>query len=275
MLDALDEATDLAPLAQLLADPQVEVIVHAGRQDIALLASLCAHRGHPDLRHSGRGRLRRTVGAGRATTRCLREVLGVRVQKTASYTRWDRRPLDAEQLAYAREDVLHLLDLAAELERRLSANGRLGLGARGVPLPRARQRRARHRHGLRAAAAGQLALPLRAGDRARARGMARAGGRAPGSPGDDCAQRRRAGRTGEARTAHARATRAGPRRQPRQPAPTRHRSARHDRSRRRSASDPGRGRAPRGRAPRSTGPRSPSPRRSCAHGRSRRGSPTS
>src|ERR1019366_291311 len=52
-------------------------------------------------------------------------VLGVRVQKTASYTRWDRRPLDAEQLAYAREDVLHLLDLAAELERRLGADGRL------------------------------------------------------------------------------------------------------------------------------------------------------
>src|ERR1700684_534568 len=56
----------------------------------------------------------------------LREVLGVRVQKTASYTRWDRRPLDAEQLAYAREDVLHLLDLAAALERRLAADGRLG-----------------------------------------------------------------------------------------------------------------------------------------------------
>ena len=44
----------------------------------------------------------------------------MRVQKTASYTRWDRRPLDAEQLAYAREDVLHLLELATELERRLA-----------------------------------------------------------------------------------------------------------------------------------------------------------
>ena len=49
----------------------------------------------------------------------------MRVQKTASYTRWDRRPLDAEQLAYAREDVLHLLELAGSLERRLGASGRL------------------------------------------------------------------------------------------------------------------------------------------------------
>jgi len=49
----------------------------------------------------------------------------VRVQKTASYTRWDRRPLNPEQLAYAREDVLHLLEMASELERRLVASGRL------------------------------------------------------------------------------------------------------------------------------------------------------
>ena len=37
VLDALDESTDLAPLAALLADPQIEVVVHAGRQDVALL----------------------------------------------------------------------------------------------------------------------------------------------------------------------------------------------------------------------------------------------
>ena len=55
----------------------------------------------------------------------LREVLGIRVQKTASYTRWDRRPLDAEQLAYAREDVLHLLELASELQQRLLDGERL------------------------------------------------------------------------------------------------------------------------------------------------------
>src|ERR1039458_10777262 len=37
VLDVLDEQTDLGPLAALLADPQIEVIVHAGRQDAALL----------------------------------------------------------------------------------------------------------------------------------------------------------------------------------------------------------------------------------------------
>jgi ribonuclease D len=33
----------------------------------------------------------------------------LRVGKTASYTRWDARPLTAEQLSYAAEDVVHLL----------------------------------------------------------------------------------------------------------------------------------------------------------------------
>jgi len=125
VLDALDEQTDLAPLATILADPQIEVVVHAGRQDIALLRR-CAQTEVTRIFDTqiAAGFAGLSAQAGYDTL--LREVLGVRVQKTASYTRWDRRPLDAEQLAYAREDVLHLLDLAAELQQRLAAGERLG-----------------------------------------------------------------------------------------------------------------------------------------------------
>ena len=124
VLDVLDEQTDLGPLAALLADPQIEVIVHAGRQDVALLRR-CARTEVTRIFDTqiAAGFAGLSAQAGYDTL--LREVLGVRVQKTASYTRWDRRPLDAEQLAYAREDVLHLLDLAAELQRRLAADERL------------------------------------------------------------------------------------------------------------------------------------------------------
>ena len=124
VLDALDEHLDLAPLAALLADPALEVVVHAGRQDVALLRR--------DLRTEVTRIFDTQIAAGFAGLAAqagydtlLREMLGVRVQKTASYTRWDRRPLDDEQLAYAREDVLHLLELAGSLERHLGASGRL------------------------------------------------------------------------------------------------------------------------------------------------------
>lgn len=55
----------------------------------------------------------------------LNQVLGMRVAKSASFTRWDARPLSKEQRSYAREDVAHLVELAGEIERRLEKLGRL------------------------------------------------------------------------------------------------------------------------------------------------------
>src|SRR5438477_7816830 len=36
LIDGLDDV-DVTPVAQLLADPQIEVVLHAGRQDVAIL----------------------------------------------------------------------------------------------------------------------------------------------------------------------------------------------------------------------------------------------
>jgi ribonuclease D len=125
LLDPLaDDPFDPAPLADVMADPAIEIVLHAGRQDVALLRRLwrCEIRNVFDTQ----------VAAGFAGMRAqlsyeglLREVVDVRLRKTASFTRWDRRPLSPEQLEYAREDVLHLLALAAALQDRLRAIGRL------------------------------------------------------------------------------------------------------------------------------------------------------
>jgi ribonuclease D len=123
VIDALDE-TDPSPLAKVLADPSVEVIMHAGRQDVAI------------LRRAWRTELNRIfdtqiaagfagAGAQAGYANLLGAILGRRVGKTASYTRWDARPLTAEQLRYAAEDVAHLLELSDELQGRLSNTGRL------------------------------------------------------------------------------------------------------------------------------------------------------
>ena len=123
VLDPLD-GFDPEPLAEVLADPEVEIVLHAGRQDVAILrrqwnttftnvfdtqiaagfAGFSAQAGYNGLLH---------------------DVLHVRLPKTASFTRWDARPLTDEQLLYARGDVEHLLALADELGERLSSRGRL------------------------------------------------------------------------------------------------------------------------------------------------------
>jgi ribonuclease D len=123
LIDSLSRV-DVAPLAQLLGDPSMEIVLHAGRQDVAI------------LRRAWRTELNNIfdtqIAAGFAGASAqagygnlLGSVLGQRVGKTASYTRWDARPLTGEQLGYAAEDVAHLLQLADEIQRRLSSSGRL------------------------------------------------------------------------------------------------------------------------------------------------------
>jgi ribonuclease D len=124
LIDPLVEGLESAPLAQILADPAVQVVVHAGRQDIALVrrvfATEVSNVFDTQVAAGFAG-----LGAQSSYDSLLGEVLDLRVAKTASFTRWDARPLSEEQLAYAREDVVHLLELAGELERRLSDLGRL------------------------------------------------------------------------------------------------------------------------------------------------------
>jgi ribonuclease D len=119
-----DDPPDPGPLARVLADPAVEVVVHAGRQDIAL------------LRRTWRTEVTRVfdtqlaagfVGFGNQEgyESLVRKVLGVRLRGAEGFTRWDRRPLTAQQLEYAADDARLLLALGDEIERRLEHRGRL------------------------------------------------------------------------------------------------------------------------------------------------------
>jgi ribonuclease D len=123
IVDPLASDLDGAPLAAVLADPAIRVVVHAGRQDLALLR----RRFGAEVRNVFDTQVAAGfvgMGAQCSYHSLLSELLGVHLAKGASFTRWDARPLSAEQLSYAREDVEHLLELAAELQRRLDALGR-------------------------------------------------------------------------------------------------------------------------------------------------------
>jgi ribonuclease D len=123
LIDALDDI-DTGPLAALMADPAIEIVLHAGRQDVAILRRVW----RTEITSVFDTQIAAGFAGGGAQTgygNLLGAILGRRVGKTASYTRWDARPLTGEQLSYAAEDVVHLLELADELQRRLTETGRL------------------------------------------------------------------------------------------------------------------------------------------------------
>jgi ribonuclease D len=124
LIDPLSGELDTSPLADVLADPQIQIVVHAGRQDVALLrrtlSTEIVNVFDTQLAAGFAG-----LAAQRSYESLLSQVLGVRLAKSASFTRWDRRPLTDEQISYAREDVLHLLQLAGALQQRLTELGRL------------------------------------------------------------------------------------------------------------------------------------------------------
>jgi ribonuclease D len=124
LIDPLQSGLDASPLAQLLVDPEVEIVVHAGRQDIALLrralSTEVVNVFDTQVAAGFTG-----LGAQISYDSLLQDTLGLRLAESASFTRWDKRPLSAEQLAYAREDVVHLLQAADVLKGRLAKLGRL------------------------------------------------------------------------------------------------------------------------------------------------------
>lgn len=124
LIDPLDKSIDPAPVAEVLADPAIEVILHAARQDIALLRRTWeteVTRVFDTQVAAAFAGLRAQIGY----EALLRGVLGVKLSKSASFTKWDRRPLTPEQLLYAREDVLHLEDAAVRIQEQLLEAGRL------------------------------------------------------------------------------------------------------------------------------------------------------
>lgn len=118
------EIDDLSPVWEAVADPEREILLHAGGQDMeivwdqgnvlprrifdtqvaAALLGMGEQPGYADL---------------------VRRILKVKLQKGERTTNWGKRPLTEAQMQYALDDVLHLHGLYDELVSQLEARGRL------------------------------------------------------------------------------------------------------------------------------------------------------
>jgi ribonuclease D len=115
-------AADPAPLGAVLAGPGC-MVAHAADQDLSILerACGCAPSQLFDTQVAAG-----FIGMGTPSLAAtVEKLLGARLTKGDRLTDWTRRPLRAEQRAYAAADVEYLLPLHDELVRRLDAMGRL------------------------------------------------------------------------------------------------------------------------------------------------------
>ena len=117
------EGAPLEPVAELMADPAVEKVMHAPSGDLAAFVL------HHDVRPRNIFDTQLAAGfvgfgGSPSLERLLDQAVGVRLRHDEGFTDWQRRPLTPVQIEYAADDVRHLLAAAAALRQRLAEQGR-------------------------------------------------------------------------------------------------------------------------------------------------------
>jgi len=109
---------DLKPFFAVLANPCVEKVAHAGRQDMELFYRLAGRMPAPVFDTQVAAAMV-GYGAQPGYAPLVERLFAVTLDKTETLTDWGRRPLTAAQIAYAVDDVRYLLPLYERLRQRL------------------------------------------------------------------------------------------------------------------------------------------------------------
>jgi len=112
----------LEPVAALAADASVCKVLHAARQDMEVLAPFTGPLRNVFDTQVAAALLGFPAQVGYGDL--VSQLLDVQLHKAHTRTDWSRRPLSAEQIEYALDDVRYLLPLRSLLSERLHAQGR-------------------------------------------------------------------------------------------------------------------------------------------------------
>jgi ribonuclease D len=115
---------DLSPLFALLADGDITKVMHACRQDMEIFHHLSGITPAPvfDTQVAALllGYADQIGYAG-----LVKEISGVTLDKLHTRTDWSQRPLSDDQIRYAADDVIYLVDIYRHIVTELQALGRL------------------------------------------------------------------------------------------------------------------------------------------------------
>ena len=110
-------------LSPLLADAANTCVMHSASEDLEALSG-AVPAGIGTLFDTQIAAAMTGLGAGLSYQKLVAAITGVDLPKAETRSDWLRRPLSAEQLEYAAQDVVHLPALHAELDARLEQRSR-------------------------------------------------------------------------------------------------------------------------------------------------------
>jgi ribonuclease D len=119
------EVQDLGPVLEVLLDPTVVKVVHAGGQDLEILTRLAGSPPTPVFDTQVAATLAGFPSQA-GYSRLVKDLFDVDLDKSDTFTDWARRPLTPAQIEYALSDVRYLPPMYVELTSRLEGAGRIG-----------------------------------------------------------------------------------------------------------------------------------------------------
>jgi len=122
-IDPMAEGIDLAPLFELLANPQILKVFHAARQDLEIFF-LQGGRLPTPIFDSQVAAMVCGFGDSVSYETLAARLAGARIDKSFRFTDWSKRPLSDRQLTYALGDVTHLRLIYEKLSKRVHASER-------------------------------------------------------------------------------------------------------------------------------------------------------
>ncbi len=122
-IDPLADGINLKPLYDLLANPAVLKVFHAGRQDLEIFYTATTTVPTPVF-DSQVAAMVCGFGDQVGYETLVSKLAGANLDKSQRFTDWSQRPLSDRQIKYALGDVTYLRKVYTELSRMLDSSGR-------------------------------------------------------------------------------------------------------------------------------------------------------
>lgn len=123
-IDPLAPGINLKPLYDLLANPKVLKVFHAGRQDLEIFYTATTQVPTP-IFDTQIAAMVCGFGDQVGYETLVSKLAGAHLDKSQRFTDWSQRPLTERQVKYALGDVTHLRKVYQQLAKKLEKSGRL------------------------------------------------------------------------------------------------------------------------------------------------------